>query len=125
MIMPSCLYFGYWHKFTICLQQLINTRLQLVFLWVNEKTGAIVGAIVVLPTMAPLSSFTQGKILLFVLLSSLKVSAIMAWEVCLSGCEAVIAKSRWALVISFWKGEDGKSTPYLLSLWKPSILNSI
>lgn len=91
----------------------------------NEKSGAIVGATVVLPVMAPLSSFTQRKILLFVLLSSLKGSEIMAWEVCLSGGEAVIAKSRWALVISSWKGEDGKSTPYLLSLWKSSILNSI
>ena len=48
----------------------------------NEKSGAIVGAVIVLPMMAPLSSFAQMKIFLFALLS--KVSELMAWEVCLS-----------------------------------------
>lgn len=92
----------------------------------NEKSGAIVGAVIVLPTMAPLSSFTQMKIFLFALLSSVKVSELMAWEVCLSGmgdsnCKYVLGSR----VLSFWKGDNGKSTPYLLSLLKPSILNSM
>lgn len=107
-IIPSCLYFGYWHKFTVCLQQLINTRLQLVFIWVNEKSGAIVSAVIVLPMMALLSSFAQMKIFLFALLSSVKVSELMAWEVCLSdmgdsNCKYLLGSSSLLLEGGWWQ----------------------
>lgn len=66
--MPSRLYFVsvcVWHKFIICLQQLINTRLRLI----------------VLPTIAPISPFIQMKIFLPLLSSSVKVGGIIAGEV--------------------------------------------
>ena len=66
--MPSHLYFVsvcVWHKFIICLQQLINTRLRLI----------------VLPTIAPISPFIQMKIFLPLLSSSVKVGGIIAGEV--------------------------------------------
>lgn len=74
----------------------------------SEKSGAIVGAVIVLPRMAPLSSFAQMEIFLFALLPSVKVSELMAWEVCLSdmgdsNCKYLLGSSSLLLEGGRWQ----------------------
>lgn len=90
-IMPSCLYFGYWHKFTVCLQELINTKLQLV----------------VLPTIAPPSPFIQ-MIFLCMPLSSVKEGRIIVGRCVFLAWKAITAKmqlysSYFSLKVGWWQ----------------------
>lgn len=93
-IMPSCLYCGYWHKFIICLQWSINTRLQLV----------------ALPTVASIFPFIQMKIFP---LCYCQVSKWAGWW--LGRCSSWHGKQYLQRccstpVGSLWKLVDGKPT---------------